>query len=471
MNVLLPSWTVRTMRRYWGAGPALVMAALLWLGFALLGVQRMHTPWYLAKMELMARVITAASSTPSANPSTSTTVTDHEIEQIVKIFEAKQHAAGLDFKFWPEIRRQEFYVKAAAVANAKGDETTFSKTLEALNEVGRQYSPVYPHEPTYFERFKSPYFETWGVEFRSFPNGLAVQKREALRFLGELDNEFLDLQLEEYLFPWLRFEFYDPARATLDRYIAVALPLLILSVGLLLQYLLVDYLVDQREGDFMPHRKNWTDIWASSLDTPRLRADAASYNVFDGFLWAAGVGLVAGVELSLNNPEFRSEWIVNVPVMLLVGPFIIVMLIAMLQFSFSPLNPALARFKPSKVKTFFSNLLFGLSGTILSIVVMAVMSYWNGRLNHDPGFRLREHIQFIWFGVALLAFLSMFVILHIRLQPDDQANETFDQEFPEKGTSPILGYSSVVAMFTTLLSASTGVRDYAYDLFKAGSGG
>lgn len=146
--------------------------------------------------------------------------------------------------------------------------------------------------------------------------------------------------------PWQILKAYDERRMNLSDTIPLALGILALAAGTFLQIRLHD--VDKRDGDlvFRSRDGNWINLWAHDGVPEPLALRLFTKWIF----WlVAGVftGLALFVELFLNNPQTRLEWLPNVPIMLATGLLLAVLWITLFDMARASLNPELARRTPA----------------------------------------------------------------------------------------------------------------------------
>ncbi|MBL9132942.1 MAG: hypothetical protein JNG86_17165 [Verrucomicrobiaceae bacterium] len=304
---------------------------------------------------------------------------------------------------------------------------------KAARELNR-WGPSIEKASGFLSRFTRPSYVRSGVRFVVPAGDLSNLRKDAALFLTHQSifsknpvsgNErywagFRNAPLKVKLAPWELLRFFDETRYNLNNKLPLAVGTLLLAASFLLQFRLVDYAKPRTSRDkalmqYKP-RSYWIPIWEKARHTAA--EDSSLFNHTRLRLYTvAGSLLMLTVELFMNLPVHRQEWIFNAPLMLMTGAALPVIWVTLWQLGKRRLNPTLSTCSKEFRRRVLRPLVYG-------VLILAVVSVWGMlySLFDLPGGnseRLRAIIQLIACTWTLCLLLRLFFSLNQQLRKLD----------------------------------------------------
>lgn len=341
--------------------------------------------------------------------------------------------------------RDKFDSDMRRLANTTEKDFVFDQTMASLrpqllrwfpqNEMPRPTPPWW----CFWYRFSIPDFRTKGVEFAEPAGGIQGWRDKAAEFEKHYNvlKDFRGEPVSTQLVPWELIRFYDNTRCDLNNTLPAAFGTILLACGLFIQCRLVDYRLPEPldpKHTLVAKVNNWVPIWTE--ETSEKDPQTPSLLRRPVLKWAslAGAVLMLVIEFALNVPAQRIEWLINAPIMMVVGISLPLIWLTLYDLTKATLSPLFLTYSDEFVRR---NLTPLASGTLsLVVVTFWATCYSVITLPVTPGNRIRSDVQ----AVACVATLALLyqVIRRLSKQYKGSSNDrnTSPDRAREKDLNP-----------------------------------
>jgi len=374
----------------------LFLMALVYLSFYRGTVARFKDPDLRAKMELRAQLASISKSS-SVDPKA-------ELEKFV----TNVKAAGFVFAgpigasktvYIPEDCFRQ--VAPGLALNIPGS-MAYANAAEELAFMSKRDSPKQESHrqrlASELDRFRYPGHVRKGLDFDFVNSDHRLIRENAQLFLdysdifdagtGRLWKGFGRAPLSVKLLPWSLIRFNDERRYKLNMTLPFAFGTLLLACGFFLQFRFIDYISagDKRaDGQAEPSngesrvsvrsvaqrkREGWIPVWTSRITATHIQL-SKWLPPWMRYVIIACVLAACFVELRLNDPLLREEWLWNLPMMLLVGVSIPVICYTLWDLSKLSFNRRLAELPSERLTQLLRPLILG-SGVLMASALWSI---------------------------------------------------------------------------------------------------
>ena len=389
----------------------LIINAALWL----LTYQRLSNPKLFSRMLLEAKIISLHKD--GTHPTTA------DVQDII-------NRSGLRFYDTNEMSANDasdaFCRDAVALSGLDTGSPDFIPTLRDLGRLANNALSDQPpiREPTFAQKLMRDYFEFGGVSFR-IPEDIDKARANAARLInyqGIFDSQPNDVSVWDRLVDWHLIALYDYKRVELNNFIPCAFCLLALCTGFLLRTLYADYVLPKRQCRWSWSKsmacelrsrirrkdRTWLPIWQFSVSNNELKINGGGGLLFDCLLIATGVFTVF-YELYSDDPEIRTEWILNCLIFPSAVILVVLLLWIAIRLASHKLNALLSNRSPEFWQRVFRPIHFAIAGAIgttLWALIWSVFVLRASAANHR--IIVRGTGQGIASGVILVLLLLLF---------------------------------------------------------------
>jgi hypothetical protein len=418
---------------------AVVVALILWLGFWVSTLQRLHDPRLLARMDFAASIITLHDA---GQPGT----TEDQIVALLKDYKTNKNFEFSQPDRYPSFikvplgstgsPKGDFFKAATALVNSNFSERSVQDNLDLLDKSASTLSDgTVVDRPGIRARFLLSYYTVDGVHFR-VPDDSAKLPDLAEKYLeyhGSLHGIYV-------LTPWELLLFYDPKRVLLDNLLPVAVFVLMVSCRFLFSYRYYDITTKRtKRGKLFLLRKPqpWVPLWQRSIVAGRARV---RYHLFWPGAVLVGTLAALAIELKTNDPEVWSERVINIPLMLIAGPLTVILLLLLSSLLSSSISDEFRARSLAFRGRVLLPLLITLGPGVLSLAGWMALFSWDKLI---PGpttdMKLRGVCQIIL--SVIFAVISVVIILRLlRQSPGKGAmKETGDEDLNPSDSSCLAG--------------------------------
>ncbi|MEZ0387869.1 MAG: hypothetical protein ACAI34_12415, partial [Verrucomicrobium sp.] len=261
-------------------------------------------------------------------------------------------------------------------------------------------------------------YQFHGVDFGLPKGDLSMLREDAQLFLahrdifakganGESAVGFDNAPPEIKLMPWKLLKFSDEKRYQLNNELPIAFGTLLVACSFLLQFRLIDR---EKGGGWasVPLRSragnNWVLVWCTE------GKDDGDSGLFKtrwlGVTMLVCMTLMLIIEFTLNKPRQRVEWIINMPIMMVVGAVMPLVWKVLWDLGKRKLNKGLAKYGDDFQKRVFRPFIVGCVGLI--VVTIWTIAYSALGLMGSPLQLLRAVVQI---GAGGFTLYLLFAVL------------------------------------------------------------
>lgn len=436
--------------RYLRLSQVLILMLLVYLAFYLVTLYRLHDPKLAVRMEFVALLLKL---TLDDKKTARTGALPEERAPALTLERFRNWTKKVDFRFYAssyddlkqstsnekelEERSQKvlfqnglpkrasreaeenFYnrVRDLAAALDANDDARITDILRDLRPELLRWFPhgEFPREnPSWWSRFFRSDFRTKGIDLADPAGGLKDWKVKAHNYLEyrNVVGPFRDTPFDIQTLPWELIRFFDATRCDLNNGLPIAFGTVLMACNLLLRSRLIDRKLntlkqepkEARAEQLGPKISDWVKIWSDGGEKmpPLLGRFALSKT---SFWWAPLLGalLMLTIELFLNDPTQRIEWMANVPIMMLVGAALPVIWITLFDLTIAILSPGFLRHTDTFVKRNLGPFGVGVVGlftvTVWALIYSSVVLF--------PTNKVRGAVQILFCLATLLLLIPV----------------------------------------------------------------